>query len=70
MMLQGMRKLGLGVVDEVDSDAQCKCTVCICSLQKLRPLGSGNPAGHPLTLESQCQHHHTHGRRKHAEPEA
>ena len=37
MVLQGMRELGLGVVNEVASDAQCQCAVCVCLLHMLRP---------------------------------
>ena len=68
-MLQGMHELGLGVVDEVASDAQCKCAVCICSLQKLRPWALETPWG-ILSLARHCQHRNTHGRQKHAKPEA
>ena len=45
MMLQGMRELGVGVMDEVASDAQCKCAVCVCSLQKLQPWALEPPRG-------------------------
>ena len=46
MMLQGMRKLGLGVVNEVASErfAYARFTCC--------GLGLWNPAGHPLTCQA------------------
>ena len=70
MMLQGMRELGLGVVNEVATvmhSVSARFAYARFKSCGLWALETPRASSH---LPRQCQHRHTHGRRKHAEPEA